>query len=63
MSPADGAAALVRLANPSALAVTPDGAVIVAEYVGNRVRRIDMASGRITTLGGNGKPKRTYVIL
>ena len=57
-SPTDGPAALVRFANPSALAVAPDGAVIVAEYVGNRVRRIDLATGNITTLGGNGKPKR-----
>jgi hypothetical protein len=59
----DGAATAMRLDNPSGLAVGADGAVYVGEYTGNRVRRIDVRNGTITTVGGNGKPRRNYVIL
>ena len=38
------------------LAVAADGDLIVADYAANRVRRIDAASGRMTTLAGRGRP-------
>lgn len=50
-------------ANPSALAVAPDGTILVADYVGNRVRRLDSRTRELTLLGGNGKPKRVIILL
>ncbi len=50
----DGAGAVrARLGFPSALAVAPDGAVLVADEMNHRIRRID-PSGVIDTVAGDG---------
>jgi hypothetical protein len=48
----DGPAATARFAEPTGLAVAPDGSVYVADTGNNRVRRI--AGGMVTTLAGDG---------
>ena len=48
-----GPATEARLNRPSGLALTADGALLVADAANNRVRRIG-PDGRITTLAGNG---------
>lgn len=53
-----GAATEAELANPSGLAVDLDGNVFIAEYVNNRVRRVDAETKVITTVAGNGLPHR-----
>ncbi|MCE0447580.1 hypothetical protein LT493_36245 [Streptomyces tricolor] len=54
----DGAGAVrARLGFPSALAVAPDGAVLVADEMNHRIRRID-PSGVIDTVAGDGSPHR-----
>lgn len=49
----DGPAASSRLANPNDVAVDR-GLLYIADYSNNRVRRIDLGSGLITTVAGNG---------
>jgi len=39
------------------LAVAADGGLIVADYLPNRVRRIDPVSGRGRVLAGQGPPR------
>ncbi len=48
--PARGA----RLSSPEGLAVTSRGVLLVADRGNHRVRRIDLRTGRITTLAGSG---------
>jgi hypothetical protein len=50
----DGPATAARLDNPWGVAVDSTGNVYVAELGSHRVRRIDAASGRISTVAGNG---------
>lgn len=51
----DGAAATVaKLASPKAVAVTPDGAIYIADSGNNVIRRIDPVTGYISTFGGGG---------
>jgi DNA-binding beta-propeller fold protein YncE len=54
----DGGPATKARINPSGITVDDGGNVFLAEYVNNRIRRIDANSGIITTIGGNGLPKR-----
>lgn len=58
-----GPADKAGLANPSGIAIDAQGDVYIAEYVGNRVRRIDSSSSIITTIAGNGLPRRSDPIL
>lgn len=44
----------VRLSGAFGLARMTDGALVLSEMSAHRIRRIDPASGRITTLAGNG---------
>ena len=51
----DGAAATkATLAEPKAVAVTPDGAVYIADSGNSVIRRVDPVSGYISTFGGGG---------
>jgi trimeric autotransporter adhesin len=49
-----GTAAAAQLSNPTAVAVDGNGRLLVADYFNRRVRRVDAATGIITTLAGNG---------
>jgi sugar lactone lactonase YvrE len=51
-----GPAIAAQLSVPSAVAVDANGNVYVADSGNNRVRRIDAASGNITTVIGGGTP-------
>jgi DNA-binding beta-propeller fold protein YncE len=53
-----GPARRAELANPSGLAIDANGNVYIAEYVNNRIRRVDSKTGIITTIAGNGLPHR-----
>lgn len=50
-----GPATLAAVSLPVALAVNPAGDLFVAEQEGNRIRRIDHATGVITTVAGTGE--------
>jgi sugar lactone lactonase YvrE len=54
----NGAASKAELANPSGLAIDLGGNIFIAEYVNNRVRRVDAKTKIITTIAGNGLPHR-----
>lgn len=56
-----GPAREAELAEPSGLAVDSDGNLYIAEYVNNRVRRVDARTGVITTIAGNGLPHRVDI--
>jgi sugar lactone lactonase YvrE len=52
---ADGAGSAAQFNDPVAVAVAPDGAVLVADLYNNRIRRIDPGAGHnVTTLAGSG---------
>lgn len=52
----DGPADRATFRGPTALALLPDGSVVVADTVGNRVRRIGTdAAHTVSTLAGNGR--------
>ncbi len=44
----------IRLLYPWGLALDPDGTIWIADNRDNRVRRVDGATGRISTIAGNG---------
>jgi uncharacterized protein (TIGR03437 family) len=50
---ADGSAAATSFDYPAAMLMDSQGRLVVAERVGNRIRRID-TNGNITTIAGNG---------
>lgn len=51
------------LNNPSGLAVDEEGNVFIAEFVNNRIRRVDAKTGIIITVGGDGLPHRVDVMM
>jgi thiol-disulfide isomerase/thioredoxin len=52
---ADGDASTARFSEPQGLALLPDGGVIVADTVNHALRRLDLESGRVTTVAGTGR--------
>jgi hypothetical protein len=49
-----GAATSANLASPQGLALDADGHLFIADYSNDRVRRVDAATGVITTVAGDG---------
>lgn len=53
---ADGSSAGARFSAPAAVALAPDGSLLVADTGNHRIRRV-AADGRVTTLAGSETPK------
>ena len=51
----DGAAGEARFSEPQGVALLPDGDVIVADTVNHALRRVDLASGQVSTVAGTGR--------
>jgi streptogramin lyase len=58
-----GPAIKAKLNNPSGIAMDANGNLYIAEFVNNRVRRVDARTGIITTGAGNGLPKRIDTLM
>jgi photosystem II stability/assembly factor-like uncharacterized protein/sugar lactone lactonase YvrE len=54
----DGPAEKAKLNNPSGLALDEHGNLYIAEFVNNRIRRVDALTHTITTIAGDGLPHR-----
>jgi len=54
-----GAAASAQFAQPWGLTVALNGNVYIADFGNNRVRKIDIATGIVTTVAGNGNSSYT----
>ncbi|MFF4752461.1 thioredoxin-like domain-containing protein [Streptomyces sp. NPDC002514] len=52
---ADGAAGAASFNEPQGLALLDESSVVVADTVNHALRRLDLASGAVTTLAGTGK--------
>jgi sugar lactone lactonase YvrE len=52
----NGPAMDARLNGPGGLAVDAHGNLFIADYYNNRVRKVDAATGMISTVAGNGHP-------
>ncbi|WP_369260672.1 thioredoxin-like domain-containing protein [Streptomyces sp. R35] len=52
---ADGAAEVAGFSEPQGLALLEDGSVVVADAVNHALRRLDLATGEVTTLAGTGR--------
>ncbi|MFF4347257.1 thioredoxin-like domain-containing protein [Streptomyces sp. NPDC001530] len=52
---ADGAAEAAAFSEPQGLALLDDGSVVVADTVNHALRRLDLATGEVTTLAGTGR--------
>ncbi|GAA3818506.1 NHL domain-containing thioredoxin family protein [Streptomyces chiangmaiensis] len=52
---ADGPADAASFSEPQGLALLDEGAVVVADTVNHALRRLDLATGEVTTLAGTGK--------
>ncbi|MEU2063716.1 NHL domain-containing thioredoxin family protein [Streptomyces sp. NPDC013455] len=55
---ADGAPGKASFREPRGLALLDDGAVVVADTVNHALRRLDPATGEVTTLAGTGRQWR-----
>ncbi|SNX62562.1 thiol-disulfide isomerase/thioredoxin [Streptomyces sp. TLI_55] len=51
----DGAGDTASFNEPQGLALLPDGSVVVADTVNHALRRLDLATGEVTTLAGTGR--------
>lgn len=49
-----GAATLARIQKPRAVAIDPAGNVVFSDYGNNRIRKINVTTGIITTIAGTG---------
>jgi streptogramin lyase len=49
-----GAALTTNIGNPFGVEIGPDGALYICEVSNHRVRRLDLKSGNVTTVAGNG---------
>jgi streptogramin lyase len=58
-----GIATNARFEHPSGLAVDGKGNLYIADYLSNRIRRVDAVTRVITTVAGDGSPKRNEVTL
>ncbi|MFJ6389309.1 NHL domain-containing thioredoxin family protein [Streptomyces sp. NPDC091972] len=52
---ADGTAETAAFSEPQGLALLDEGAVVVADTVNHALRRLDLATGEVTTLAGTGR--------
>ncbi|MEV6588315.1 NHL domain-containing thioredoxin family protein [Streptomyces acidicola] len=52
---ADGAGATASFSEPQGLALLDDGSVVIADTVNHALRRLDPATGEVTTLAGTGR--------
>ncbi|POX51268.1 NHL domain-containing thioredoxin family protein [Streptomyces sp. Ru72] len=52
---ADGPAGAASFSEPQGLALLGEGAVVVADTVNHALRRLDLATGEVSTLAGTGK--------
>ncbi|MEW6271972.1 MAG: hypothetical protein AB1689_22040, partial [Thermodesulfobacteriota bacterium] len=50
----DGPATAAMLRAPTGLAFDDDGNLYISDFLNNRIRRVDAATGQITTVAGNG---------
>jgi streptogramin lyase len=50
-----GSATAAMLANPDGVAIGPDGALYICEVDNHVIRRLDMKTGRLSTVAGNGQ--------
>lgn len=51
----DGAAGAAGFSEPQGMALLDDGSVVVADTVNHALRRLDLATGEVTTLAGTGR--------
>jgi thiol-disulfide isomerase/thioredoxin len=51
----DGTAEAATFSEPQGLALLDDGSVVVADTVNHALRRLDLATGEVTTLAGTGR--------
>ncbi|MCA1683618.1 MAG: right-handed parallel beta-helix repeat-containing protein, partial [Actinobacteria bacterium] len=49
-----GAATAAKLNKPEGVTIAPNGDLLIADTGNNRVRRVDVTTGRISTVAGNG---------
>lgn len=52
-----GPAAEARLVEPNGVALDPRGRLLIADVAAHRVRAVDLATGRIATFAGDGRPR------
>ena len=52
---ADGVGGAARFYSPCGITISPDGsALFVTDYANHKVRRVEVATGAVATLAGNG---------
>src|SRR5687768_17308616 len=50
-----GVGVKTNIGNPFGVEIGPDGALYITEVTNHRVRRLDLKSGQLTTVAGNGQ--------
>ncbi|HEY3839701.1 MAG TPA: SMP-30/gluconolactonase/LRE family protein [Bryobacteraceae bacterium] len=54
-----GPATKAQLRQPHSIAIAPDGGLLICDIGNNRIRRVDLQSGTMTTFAGTGEKKPT----